>query len=201
MRFIGAFILWIIIFAIAAAIFVWSGAYDIGADSPHGGLTTYFIGTLRDHSIEHRAADIRPPRLDDPAMVAEGARHYAENCAMCHLAPGMDDSEIRHGLYPKPPQLPRFAPDPAEAFWIVKHGIKFTGMPAWGPTHTDPMIWAIVAFLQKQPAMSAAEYKRLTLGAAEEHQREMKGMPMPAPAGSSAPGKAGSSMPATAGSQ
>ena len=192
MRFIGAFILWIIIFAVAAGVFIWSGLYDVGADAPHLGVVSRAIGTLRDRSIEHAAANIQPPKLDAPAMVAEGAQHYAENCAMCHLAPGMDDSEIRHGLNPRPPNLTRFAPDPAEAFWTVKHGIKFSGMPAWGPTHSDPMIWAIVAYLQKQPKMSAAEYRKLTANASEEHQRLMQGMNMPAtPAAPSGPAIAG----------
>lgn len=186
MRFIGAFVLWIIIFAIAAAIWIWSGSYDIGQDSPHWGVTRTAIGAFREHSIGRRAADIQVPGLDDPAMVARGADHYAENCAMCHLAPGMEDSEIRHGLYPKPPNLTRFAPEPAEAFWIIKHGIKFTGMPAWGPTHGDAMIWDMVAFLQKQPKMSAAEFRKLTAHAAEEHEHMMEGMAMPVP-GRSAP--------------
>ncbi|HET9835955.1 MAG TPA: c-type cytochrome [Rhodanobacteraceae bacterium] len=201
MRFIGAFILWIIIFAIAAGVFIWSGAYDIGQDSPHWGVTRSAIGSLREHSIERRAADVRVPKLDDPAMVAQGAQHYAENCAMCHLAPDMTDSEIRHGLYPKPPNLTRFAPDPAEAFWIIKHGIKFTGMPAWGPTHGDPMIWDIVAYLQKQPKMSGEEYRKLTANAAEEHGQLMDGMGTPAPAASSTPAPAASSVPAPAGTR
>lgn len=195
MRFIGAFILWIIIFATAAAVWIWSGTYDIGQDSPHWGVTRSVIATFRDHSTEHHAQGIQVPNLDDPKMIAAGAQHYAENCAMCHLAPGMPDSEIRHGLYPKPPNLTRFAPDPAEAFWIIKHGIKFTGMPAWGPTHSDAMIWDMVAFLQKQPRMSEAEFRKLTANAAEAHQQMMHGMAMPASA-SSAP-----AMPAAAGTR
>jgi len=195
MRFIGAFILWIIIFAIAAGIFIWSGAYNIGQDSPHWGVTRSAIGAFREHSIDRRAADIQVPRLDDPAMIAEGARQYAEMCSVCHLAPGMQDSEIRHGLYPRPPNLTRFAPDPGEAFWIIKHGIKFTGMPAWGPTHNDPTIWDMVAYLQKQPKMTAAEYEKLTAHAGEEHEHMMHGAARPASAGS-AP-----AMPASTGTQ
>lgn len=195
MRFIGAFILWIIIFAVAAAIWIWSGSYDIGQDSPHWGVTRNVIATFRDHSTEHHAQGIQVPNLDDPKMVAAGAQHYAENCAMCHLAPGMSDSEIRHGLYPKPPNLTRFAPEPAEAFWIIKHGIKFTGMPAWGPTHGDPMIWDIVAYLQKQPKMTAAEYQNLTANAGEQHEHMMRGAAAPTPA-STAP-----AMPAAAGTR
>jgi len=194
MRFIGAFILWVVIFAIAAAIWIWSGTYDIGQDSPHWAITRSVIAAFRDRSTEHHAQGIEVPKLDDPKMVAAGAQHYAENCAMCHLAPGMPDSEIRHGLYPRPPNLTRFAPDPAEAFWIIKHGIKFTAMPAWGPTHGDPMIWELVAYLQQQPKMTAPEYRKLTLHAAEEHVSMMHGTAMPPASGSTA-----SALPAPAG--
>jgi mono/diheme cytochrome c family protein len=175
MRFIGAFILWIIIFVIAGAIFIWSGAYDVGADTQHWPVTKQLIGALREHSIAQRAHGVRVPNLDEAALVREGAVHYMVNCSGCHLAPGLDDSEIRHGLNPRPPDLTRFAPDPAEAFWIIKHGIRMTGMPAWGPTHDDRKIWAMVAYLQKQPKMSAEEFRQLTVNAAREHEQEMQG--------------------------
>lgn len=192
MRFVGALILWIIIFIVAGAIYVWSGIYNIGADVPHWPITHQVISALREHSIDRRAAEIQPPKLDDPAMVAKGAEHYAEMCTGCHLAPGMTDSEIRHGLYPKPPNLTRFAPEPAAAFWVIKHGIKMTGMPAWGPTHSDEMIWAIVAYLQKQPRMTVAEYQTLTANAAEQHAHDMHDVVVPVPAGSALPAPAAS---------
>ena len=188
MRFIGAFILWIIIFIIAGAILIWSGIYNVAADTPDSSFTHYVMSATREHSIAQRAHGVSVPDLNNPALVKEGAVHYMENCSGCHLAPGMDDSEIRHGLNPRPPNLTRFAPDPAEAFWIVKHGIKMTGMPAWGPTHDDQKIWAMVAYLQAQPKMSAAEFRQLTANAAEEHEHEMQGamsgMSMPPSAGS-----------------
>ncbi len=198
MRFIGAFILWIIVFIVAGAVFVWSGVWNVAADQPDSFLVRAVVGATRGYSIERRVHDIQPPsNLNDAAMVKEGAMHYAEMCSGCHLAPGMDDSEIRHGLNPKPPNLTRFAPEPAEAFWIIKHGIKMTGMPAWGPTHDDQKIWTMVAYLQKQPKMSAAEYQQLTANAAQEHEQEDHGatgmnssMQRPMPAGTNAPASA-----------
>ncbi|HET6587634.1 MAG TPA: cytochrome c [Oleiagrimonas sp.] len=169
MKYLKGMIILIIVVVIAIAAWVWSGSYNIGADSPHWGFTRYAIGQLRERSIESRSADIKVPNLDDPALVAEGAHHYAEMCTGCHLAPGMGDSELRKGLYPRPPNLTHFAPDPAEAFWIIKHGIKMTAMPAWGKTHDDQKIWAMVAYLQKQPHMSVERY------------RELAGMPAMAP--------------------
>ena len=203
MRFIGALVVWIIIGIIAYFVVAYTGAYAVGADVPHWGLTRQAIGFLRDHTTEKRAAGIKPPPLDDPALVKEGAEHYAEMCTECHLAPGMSSSELRDGLYPRPPNLTRFAPDPAESFWIIKHGLKMTGMPAWGKSHDDQKLWAIVAFLQKQPKMSVSEYRALTANAPtmEEMEKEPASsagnLTLPAPA-STAPVPSSAVMPASA---
>jgi mono/diheme cytochrome c family protein len=189
MRFIYALVFWIVIAIIGYFVVAFTGAYQVGADVPHWGITRHAIGFVREHAIERGASDIKPPPLDDPALVRLGAEHYSEMCTGCHLAPGMGHSELRDGLYPKPPNLTRFAPDPAEAFWVIKHGLKMTAMPAWGATHDDHTIWAMVAYLQKQPRMSAAEYQSLTANASamEEHgEAPMNAAPAPAPAGTAA---------------
>ena len=190
MRFIWALVFWIIIAVIAFFVFAFSGTYEVGADVPHWKVTRDAIGLVRENAIDKRIADIKPPPLDDPALVKLGAQHYSEMCVECHLAPGVTGSELREGLYPRPPNLTRFSPDPAEAFWIIKHGLKMTAMPAWGLTHDDHTIWAMVAYLQKQPKMSAEEFKALAAGAVDEdhggHMHGMEGEPA-APAATSAP--------------
>lgn len=192
MRCFGRLVAVVVLALVVLAGWLWSGSYDIGADAPHWKVTSKLIDVLRERSIDTRLHDIKVPRLDDPTLVAEGAAHYSEMCTQCHLAPGMDDSETRDGLYPRPPNLTKFAPDPAEAFWIIKHGIKMSGMPAWGKTHSDQKIWAMVAYLQQQPLMSPERYRQLTANAAEvedddhdhaEHAA-MPDMPMPATAAS-----------------
>jgi hypothetical protein len=88
-------------------------------------------------------------------------------CEGCHLAPGVGDNELRQGLYPKPPDLTRPRErGPAATFWIIKHGLKMSAMPAWGVTHDDRSIWGLVAFLQQLPSMDPTEYRNLT-GSAE----------------------------------
>ncbi len=161
MNFLKKLIALIILIIIALGVWIWSGSYNIGADSPHWAFTRYLIGQVREHSIASHSAGIKVPDLDNPALLSEGAHHYARMCTGCHLAPGMGDSELRQGLYPKPPNLTHFAPDPAAAFWVIKHGIKMTAMPAWGKTHDDQKIWAMVAYLQKQPHMSVERYRQL----------------------------------------
>lgn len=144
--------------------FVWSGVYNVAADTPHWDMTQSLLTVIRNRSITVHSRAINVPNLDDPQLVAMGAGHYSEMCTGCHLAPGMDGSELREGLYPKPPVLYKTGiKDPARAFWIIKHGIKMTAMPAWGTSHSDHAIWAIVAFLKKLPALSPEQYKMMTV--------------------------------------
>ena len=113
--------------------------------------------------MEVRAKDLSVPDLTGQHMIAEGAEHYAAMCTGCHLAPGIKESETREGLYPRPPNLTQtIIDDPREAFWIIKHGVKMSAMPAWGGTHSDADIWNIVAFLKHMPTMSAVDYRALT---------------------------------------
>ena len=157
--FVAGVIATLLVLAVGTGGYVWSGRYAIGADRPHLPMTRALIDTLRDHATEAAAKQVSVPRLDDPMQVAEGAAHYDAMCTGCHLAPGVATSELRTGLYPQPPNLPEDGIDnPAEAFWIIKHGIKLTAMPAWGRTHTDAQLWALVAFLQRLPKMTPAQY-------------------------------------------
>jgi len=169
MRFIAALVLWLVILVGAGAAFVWSGIYNIGADSPHWPVTAQILAALRNHSIAQHDANINVPDLDNPQLIALGAKHYAEMCTGCHLAPGKTDSEMRTGLYPKPPNFTRtHIGNPAMAFWVIKHGIKMSAMPAWGKTHDDHKIWAMVAFVRQLPNMSIARYKQLSAGNAHD---------------------------------
>ena len=160
-------VIWIVaMLGVAGAValgWAYSGQYDVAADAPHWDLTTRVLATIRERSIEARAADLTAPNLADPALIALGAEHYAAMCTGCHLAPGVGDNEMRKGLYPQPPILSeRRDRSPAQSFWIVKHGLKMSGMPAWGVTHDDQAIWGLVAFMQQLPTMDAAAYKALT---------------------------------------
>lgn len=157
----------------AVAAFVCSGVYNIGADAPHTKPVYAMMQALRERSIEHHAKDIVVPNLDDPQLILKGAGQYAAMCTGCHLAPGMAENEMRPGMYPKPPQLSKFRPDPREAFWVIKHGVKMSAMPAWGSSHDDATIWSMVAFLQKLPDMTQAQYKDIVAKAPPDEDMDM----------------------------
>jgi len=150
----------LLVIGVGTAAAIWSGTYNIGADTPHSILTLRVLEQVRQRALAHHAQEISVPALNDPAMISEGAEHYAAMCAGCHMAPGVAESELRPGLYPQPPNLAeRGIGDPRVAFWAIKHGIKMSGMPAWGSTHDDAEIWNIVAFLRKLPTLSPAAYE------------------------------------------
>ncbi|HKU54241.1 MAG TPA: cytochrome c [Rhizomicrobium sp.] len=156
-----------------AGLFAVFGIYNIAADTPHLSLTRQFVGYVRQRSIAVRAASIVAPDLTNKQMIAEGASDYEAMCTGCHLAPGMAENEMRPGMNPKPPVLasvPALAP--TTQFWIIKHGIKMTGMSAWGVTHSDEEIWNMVAFLQRLPTLSAQQYRVLTGASAGHHEHD-----------------------------
>jgi mono/diheme cytochrome c family protein len=175
-RFAAIHVLLLVLAGLVAAAAAYRGFYDFGADAPHWAPVERLVAFARDRSIRVRAAVVIVPPLTD-AMTADGASDYDAMCTSCHLAPGMAENEMRPGLYPGPPRFDRFAALAAgEQFWAIKHGIKMSGMPAWGRTHSDAEIWNMVAFLQKLPGMTPAVYKAMTKAAEGHH--DMDGMDM-----------------------
>lgn len=155
---------------VAAALFVWSGSYDVAADAPHSAIVKAIVAAVRERSIESRFGSLKVPPLGDTHRIAEGGAHYDAMCTACHLAPGLAENEMRPGMNPKPPVLWRMKHgSAAEQFWVIKHGIKMTGMPAWGVTHSDEEIWNMVAFLQKLPSLSPAQYKVIVASGGDHH--------------------------------
>ena len=123
---------------VGATAFVYFGVFNVAADDPHTKPVYWLLETLRERSIAIRARDIAVPPLDDPTLISAGGADYNEMCTGCHLQPGVEQSELAAAMYPRPPSLARVKRErPAETFWIIKHGIKMSGMPAWGATHHD----------------------------------------------------------------
>ncbi len=143
--------------------FVWSGIYNIGADDKHSRPVHSLLQMIRERSVTARANRLHPPPdFNDAALVRQGAGNYNAMCTGCHLAPGMAETELSRGLYPAPPNLSTDdVGDAAHHFWVIKHGIKASGMPAWGPSMGDEYIWGMVGFLQQLPKLDAAQYQAM----------------------------------------
>ncbi len=145
--------------------FVWSGMYNVSADDPHMRPTYTMLRMMRERSIIRHTREVKVPALTDAALISQGAGNYDSMCTGCHLAPGMAETELSKGLYPAPPNFSRLDPlNPAHAFWVTKHGIKASGMPAWGRSMEDEYIWGMVAFVQQLPKLDAAAYQTMVAG-------------------------------------
>jgi hypothetical protein len=168
----------LLIIAGFTGIFIYAGVYNIGADAPHSRFVYMTLDQLRERAIAHHARGVvPPPDLNSPKRIAAGAGLYAKMCTGCHLGPGLEKSEMSQGLYPPAPELAlpsnRSA---AQRFWIIKHGVKLSAMPAWGKTHDDQLIWDMVAFIGTLPKLSPEQYKAAIASAPEDHEEMMKEM-------------------------
>jgi len=152
---------------LGAIIYAWSGVYNIAATAPHRGITSSFIEILRDRSIAARSDDIQAPDPDDSKAREAGFPHYHGMCRLCHGAPGFQREEFAEGLYPSPPSMTsghiQEKRSPTEIYWIVEHGIKLTGMPAFGPTHSEEELWDTVAFAENVPRMDPEQYRQMVM--------------------------------------
>jgi mono/diheme cytochrome c family protein len=155
----------LVLVIVGAFSFIYAGVYDVAATRPHWPVTYWVMDTVRTQSVKAQAVGITPPAgtMND-ANVIVGIEHFAAHCASCHGAPGVPRRDIANGLYPRPANLEDTAQryTPGELFWILKNGIKMSGMPAWAD-HSDDELWATVAFLEKLPAMREADYAKLVM--------------------------------------
>lgn len=163
MRILSAVVITFILLVALGGLYLYSGAYIVAADVSHTAFGKWLFSTAMEKSVQRRAHDISVPDLSQMDWVEDGFSHYTGNCAGCHGAPGVERSEVGKALTPEPPKLAEASGEwtPGELFWIIKHGIKMTGMPAWGGSHSDEQIWQLVAFIQKLPTLDAQEYRRM----------------------------------------
>jgi mono/diheme cytochrome c family protein len=156
--------------AVAAGVFVGAGIYNIGADVRHTKVVYWLVTQLRDRSIAVHASDIHaPPDLMSQSRIAKGAGLYAGYCTGCHLSPDMDATPVSQGLYPTPPQFAgKLDHSATQEFWMIKHGVKLTGMPAWGRTQSDDRIWDLVSFVRTLPSLSPDQYDAIVKSAPKD---------------------------------
>lgn len=138
----------------------WSGLMSVSASTGHWAITDWFLHWVMRNSVATRAHFIETPPLDDPALVPGAAGHFETGCAICHGSPAQPAPDSVTAMLPPPPDLAKVGPQwsDAELFEIVKHGVRFTGMPAWPAQSRDDEVWSMVAFLRKLPDMDAGTY-------------------------------------------
>lgn len=176
MKFFWGVVATLVVLIAAGLIVIWTGAFNVAATDPHWGPVRAALGAAMENSVRARASEEEAGSFD-MAKAAEGFEEFDETCVHCHGAPGVEPARWTKGLRPNPPDLSEEAGEwnRAEVFWIVKHGIKMSGMPGLAPTHEDAEIRNIVAFVAQLPQMSPEDYaaRRREAGeGGEEHAEE-----------------------------
>lgn len=147
------------------------GVIDMSAASPPGRMESVIGPWALNRSMARHAREQDDPFEDAPSILPLGMKHYHTNCVLCHGAPEVPPAELAYGLNPPAPALDAEATQSrtdGQLFWVIRNGIRMTGMPAFGPTHDDEEIWHIVAFVRHLPDLTDPERQTLLTAVKEE---------------------------------
>jgi len=147
-------------------IVAYSGIFNIAASAGHPVLLEWLLTLGKERSVIVNSKPVDVPELNLTELVPLGAAHFQGGCATCHRTPGQRLNPVYDQMLPPPPDLKVHAPmwTRKQLFWMVRHGIQFTGMPAWSGDDRDDEVWAVVAFLEALPSMNTADYLKYASG-------------------------------------
>jgi mono/diheme cytochrome c family protein len=156
-----ALIAMVVLGVAAAAGIVYSGAYDVAATLPHTLVGQKLLHYAMRRSVTVRAAGVAIPDLQDGQRIARGFALYRRDCQQCHGGPGVAPGAVGMGVRPSPPNLAQDGRDwPAnELYWVIRHGVRMTAMPAWEFRLTEAELWDVTAFVKRLPGFSPAQYQ------------------------------------------
>jgi mono/diheme cytochrome c family protein len=173
MKFFAGIVTAIIIMAGAAALLAWT--YDVAASVPETAVEFEILHSIMRNSVQMRAGTEERKTWSEQD-VSNGFKDYDEMCIICHSAPGKERRPISKGMRPQPPNLAETSKQwtNAQLFWLIKNGVKMTGMPAFGSTHSDEQIWNIVGFVRRLPQISPNDFRAMEskFGSAGEHEED-----------------------------
>lgn len=163
MRVVLGILALLIVAALAGMAWLYSGAYPVAATRGHNAVTAWVLETAKRQSVRAHARGVPVPPLGDFGRVEEGARLFEAHCALCHGAPAIQRQPFASGMNPLPPNLADEVGHwtSAELHWIIRHGLRMTGMPAHGARLADDEIWSVVAFLNQLPTMDPERYRAI----------------------------------------
>ncbi|AMJ62990.1 hypothetical protein AXW83_24215 [Bosea sp. PAMC 26642] len=154
---------------VGATLFAWLGVYNVAASTGHFRFVDAILRFGMENSVRARAPDTTLPAGEDADMIRLGAGHFHAGCAYCHGTPGTPITPVSAAMLPPPPDLADKVGlwTDGELFWIIRHGLKYAGMPGWPALDREDEVWALVAFLRKLPSLDAQSYRALALGEVE----------------------------------
>ncbi len=148
------------------------GYFDFRADQDPTAVERSLAMAAMDAWADRHAPDVKNPvRATEESLVA-GAVLYLNHCGGCHGIPSNRESKFAHAFYPPAPDFFADAPDMPENqnYYIIAHGVRWTGMPAWNKTLNDTQMWQIVAFLsniEKLPEAAKRVFETAPSGSAK----------------------------------
>lgn len=143
---------------LAIGLFWFVKVHDFSAREKPTALEAFFARRARNLSIPAEAGEKRNPLSATPIALAEARDHFADHCAVCHANDGSGMTEMGSNMYPPTPDMRK--PDTQELtdgqiFYIIRNGIRFTGMPGWGGEGDEN--WKLVLFIRHLPQLTAEE--------------------------------------------
>ena len=165
--FLAGIVLTLIVLLVAAVWMARSGAVDMRADTAPGFFERKFAMSAMDASTDKHAPDVKNPLSPTEENLVAGAQLYLNHCAGCHGVPSNKESQFSKSFYPPAPGFFADEPDMPENqnFFIIEHGIRWSGMPAWNQTLSDAQVWQLVTFLsniQKLPPSALKAFEQPT---------------------------------------
>lgn len=139
----------LVVAAAGVSYYVMKGFVNTRADQPPSALESKIAMSAMDASADRNAPDQKNPVAATEENLVAGAKLYNDNCAGCHGVPSNSNTQFGGAFYPPVPQFFKDAPDMPdnENFYVIRHGVRWTGMPAWNKTLSDQQIWQITTFL------------------------------------------------------
>jgi thiosulfate dehydrogenase len=165
------FVIAIVLVVLVGFLFIRTGAIDPRADIPVSSLEAKIAMPALDAAVDRRAPETKNPIQPTDDNLVAGMKIYQVNCASCHGDVHTPHGMFADALYPRAPQFVDDAPDMPENqnFYIIQHGVRLSGMPAWKQSLSEKEMWQVTAFLShmdKLPPQVSDQWKAAASSAA-----------------------------------
>ena len=151
----------------AVGLFIYFGIYNVSAINQHTRPVYDLLELARKRAITVRAKNTDVPALTTLDYKVNGLHLYEKHCIQCHGAPGVAPEDFSLGMMPAPSAIVKIGlvRSPEEIFWVIKNGVKMSGMPAWAFRLTETEHWQLVSLIKQLPFMTSSDYRELRTGA------------------------------------
>jgi mono/diheme cytochrome c family protein len=150
-NFVLGIVITIVVLVIGGAGLALLGFMPTRANTPPPDMERHLAMSALDNSVERHAPRINNPVPPTDDNLIEGLKIYTMNCALCHGGIDRQPSTLGKSFYPPPPTLILHPPDDEEwhVFYVIRTGVRYTGMPAWDKALSEPDMWKVTAFLTR----------------------------------------------------